>query len=101
MNVSAVRSVLADRCERDASLRAVFDFHRRTFAAKICRALFGISVPLPIRPITRSFVAPLRPFIDRNFDGLGLTQDRCSTFPMNTSNPLMRRRLPKFWSRVR
>ena len=36
MNVTAVRSVLADRCERDASLRAVFDFHRRTFAAEIC-----------------------------------------------------------------
>jgi hypothetical protein len=29
-------------------------------------------VPLPIRPITRSFGAPLRPFIDRNFGGLGL-----------------------------
>ena len=36
MNVSAVRSVLTDRCERDASLRAVFDFHRRTFATEIC-----------------------------------------------------------------
>ena len=36
MNVSAIRSVLADRCERDASFRAVFDFHRRTFATEIC-----------------------------------------------------------------